>query len=416
MNKKVLLVFSNIDNSIQEIQNKFIGNLWNVFFVQEQELAIDYIKKEFPLIIICPDKDKNIDGFQLFEETKKIFSNTYTLMVIKDQNFQSALRAFELRVYEILTETNPEKIYQISENILSSYQLKEAQKIVEEHKEELIRERFESLYWKESMNINTDFSVSLSLVRTLRNYLAQANIGALISLVKLIEETFVPDEKNMYQIDKEFMAELFQNSRVGEKILESLNKYITLATNKYNFENFSYSEFFTLLFGIVDQIGILSKAKNVIFIKGASLYLNQNSLICYDKKRIEIVMRELIVNAAKFSKKGDKVYIIPISSKKKIGFQIINHAHEFRKGVAGIPFDYQKKVFEPFFRMMEYHDTSYFEEEVTLGLGLGLTLTKNILESHGAGIMITNVTAHFESDSSPSTKVMVEVSFIREEI
>ncbi|MFZ6692659.1 ATP-binding protein [Undibacterium sp. SXout20W] len=57
-----------------------------------------------------------------------------------------------------------------------------------------------------------------------------------------------------------------------------------------------------------------------------------------------------------------------------------------RDGGTGIPEEFQKKVFEPFFRM----ETSRSRESG--GTGLGLTIAQNIAQQHGGELQLTNLT------------------------
>ena len=56
-----------------------------------------------------------------------------------------------------------------------------------------------------------------------------------------------------------------------------------------------------------------------------------------------------------------------------------------RDGGAGIPVEFQKKVFEPFFRM----ETSRSRESG--GTGLGLTIAQNIAQQHGGQLQLSNL-------------------------
>jgi signal transduction histidine kinase len=413
MNKTLLILSANV-KKFSETYQIFSTNGWKVEQALSIEEGIVQIKQIRPLVILISNDEQAFQAEVIIQEVKKIFSDSFLIILLENPDMEAVVQIHNKGVYKILLDLEPKQVLEVSENAFNIYNIKLMQRTVEENKESLIIEKYERLYWKESMMLNSDMSLSLGLVRTLRNYFAQANIGALISMIKLVEDSFLPSNDGSYTIDGDFMKEIFTSANVGNKVLESLNQYIYQASDECNFKTHNLSDFFELLFHTVDHLNPLAKSKGIRFIRGSNLYLNSNSLMEYDIEKVSIVMKELLINAAKFSKKGDKVFIIPIATANKVGFQIINTAYPYRKGVVGIPVDYQKKIFEPFFKMVEYSDTHFFEEEITSGLGLGLTLVKSIIEKHGAGVTINNVLDHFENPSSPTMKIMTEVSFIRE--
>ncbi len=407
--------FASVESSKRdEIENLFREAKWEISTAENMKESLEIIQKKRPLVIIIPDLEGDIDGYEIIKNVRNIFSDSFFMIIVHNADFYSAQKAHNAGVYRIYEKIEAADMLTEGEKIFNIYNLKLTQKTIEENKEEKIKEKYERMYWKESMMLKSDISASVNLVRTLRNYFAQANIGALISMIKVVQESIPPADDGSVILDKELAGEIFESADVGAKILESLNQYVHLAADECNFEICTVSDFFEILYSSVDSLKQKTAEKKTSIILGTGLYLNANSKMNLDKKRIRVVINELLINALKFSKKDDKVYVIPVATSTQIGIQIINTAYQFRKGVIGIPLEYQKKIFEPFFKMMEYSDTFFFKQEITSGLGLGLTLVKSIIEKHGAGVTITNITDHFENKDTPTIKVMAEVTFLRE--
>lgn len=102
-----------------------------------------------------------------------------------------------------------------------------------------------------------------------------------------------------------------------------------------------------------------------------------------DVEKIRLVIQNLLDNAIKYTKPGGKVTIALRYVKKEIEFKIQD------TGV-GIPQDQQKRIFTKFFR-----GANVMRME-TEGSGLGLFITKNIIEAHGGKIW-------FESEENKGT-------------
>jgi PAS domain S-box-containing protein len=107
-------------------------------------------------------------------------------------------------------------------------------------------------------------------------------------------------------------------------------------------------------------------------------------LIMGDVEKIELVVRNLLDNAIKYTKKGGKVIISLRKINNKIEFKIEDNG-------VGIPKDQQERVFTKFFR------GANIVKLETSGTGLGLFIAKNIIKAHQGKIW-------FESEENKGSK------------
>lgn len=99
--------------------------------------------------------------------------------------------------------------------------------------------------------------------------------------------------------------------------------------------------------------------------------------IMADREKVRIVIQNLIDNAIKYSSDSGKIKITLSKEGKNIKFEVKDFG-------IGIPKPQQNKIFQKFFRA---------DNAVTMntsGSGLGLFLSKNIVESHGGKISFTS--------------------------
>ena len=107
--------------------------------------------------------------------------------------------------------------------------------------------------------------------------------------------------------------------------------------------------------------------------------LTESLPIVADSQRLMIAIRNVISNALKYSSSSDgpvKISVFPDDD----GVRIV----VADRGI-GISPEAQAKVFEPFYR------TDDSRSRATGGYGLGLSLTKSIVEAHGGAIQLTSV-------------------------
>jgi PAS domain S-box-containing protein len=102
-----------------------------------------------------------------------------------------------------------------------------------------------------------------------------------------------------------------------------------------------------------------------------------------DIEKISLAIQNLLENAIRYNKEGGEIEIVLKEKEKKIEFSI-------RDTGIGIPKDQQNRIFTKFFRAP---NAMRMETE---GSGLGLFITKNIIEAHGGEIW-------FESEEGKGT-------------
>ncbi len=96
-------------------------------------------------------------------------------------------------------------------------------------------------------------------------------------------------------------------------------------------------------------------------------------LLPFDKEKVRVVIQNLIENAIKYSRKGDKVFIGIHVYPDTVSLTVKD------TGI-GIPQSQQEHIFEKFFR------ATNAKEKEEIGSGLGLYTVKNIITEHGGTI------------------------------
>lgn len=113
-----------------------------------------------------------------------------------------------------------------------------------------------------------------------------------------------------------------------------------------------------------------NKAIEIYFEKSGS-----NFSVLADKEKINLVVQNLIENAANYSLEGGKVvvFLIENTAEHQVIFKV-------KDSGIGIPEDQKARIFTKFFRAQNAIKAQ------TVGSGLGLFINKNIIESHGGRI------------------------------
>jgi len=123
--------------------------------------------------------------------------------------------------------------------------------------------------------------------------------------------------------------------------------------------------------------GIIKGYQNV---EPRIIYEGQESVVCdFDPMMIERVISNIIENAIKYSNENSKPIIINLSKTDKVAEVKIQ---DFGKG---IPEKDLGKIFDPFYRGDKARTS-----DNTSGFGLGLAISKSILDQHGYNIKVSS--------------------------
>ncbi|HEX3023453.1 MAG TPA: HAMP domain-containing sensor histidine kinase [Lachnospiraceae bacterium] len=98
-------------------------------------------------------------------------------------------------------------------------------------------------------------------------------------------------------------------------------------------------------------------------------------LVTADENRIMQVIRNLLTNAIKYSREGDRITITLFDTEKEVGFHVADTG-------LGIPLEELPFIFERFYRADKSRNRS------TGGTGIGLTIVKSIVEAHQGNVTV----------------------------
>lgn len=218
-------------------------------------------------------------------------------------------------------------------------------KIVEKLKTEFVtlsahqlRTPLTGIKWTLNMLLNGDLG---NISQEQREYIEKANVNTAhtINLIhELLDITHIEEGKYVHKFSKFKIEEVFLTA------LSNIKKEIDDRRIKINYE----------------------------------LPSPEIPLLTADREKIEIVIQNLLENAIKYSPDGGQVIV----NIEKDGLNFIFKVTDF--GI-GIPENQKNRIFEKFYR----GENAFVKE--TEGSGIGLYMSKNIIESHGGQIGFESV-------------------------
>jgi signal transduction histidine kinase len=174
---------------------------------------------------------------------------------------------------------------------------------------------------------------------------------------------------NLEKEQQEFLEIAFEKSKNLKKLIEELFEYTKLSNNymKLNKVPFNVA---VLVNQIVGEHVLFLSEKNI----NVEIECAKNELICeIDIQKFIRVIENLIINAEKYSYKDSTFKIVMWEEDKNIKLSFINEGHNISK-------DDLVKIFDEMYRIDKSRNA-----EIE-GSGLGLPISKKIIQLHGGKI------------------------------
>lgn len=168
----------------------------------------------------------------------------------------------------------------------------------------------------------------------------------------------------------------YAKNAVGQakKIADLINQLLDISRIQADLLKYQWSVFkFTdLVYAVVEKI------QSTTFSHKIEIAGSTDGLIRGDKERLSHSIENLLTNAIKYSKGQDKILVNLSQDTKNVKLSVIDFG-------IGIDKDHLSQIFHRFYRI------SGTEEETFPGMGIGLFLSKQIIEKHGGKIWVDSI-------------------------
>jgi PAS domain S-box-containing protein len=285
-------------------------------------------------------------------------------------------------------------------------ELKKAREIIDQSDIIQIDKDMEWQEWKEKMMSRNISRTDKSLYRNIYNSFTQgAGFGALISLLDMMDSTS-KKEDGTYQVDGGLYSEIMKNVSITQDAFKTFSNIDWIIANDFEPEQINLEQFYEFIRATVDKNEELSRIKgqkiilNDLSVQTGGKYVNVNREYMYK------AVNEALINAMKFSRPRTYIIVLMNVIGVNLALSIINDPEKSEEGFVGIPPEYEKVVFEPFYRLTK----NVYERFGTLDFGLGLSLIEKIVTKHGGEVTMNNILDHSDIKRDPITKVNLTIA------
>ncbi|MDH4262663.1 MAG: response regulator [Spirochaetia bacterium] len=409
MRKASVLVAEDDPVSGELLKSMLINADYSVTLVQNGKEAFDYYLKNKVDVIIADMNMPVMDGKQLIEELKKMNSEATFIIETGDKDPATIIEVMKLGVsdYIIKPFNQAELLFKVR-NAIDLANLKQNKISLEKEREMRMEKQLDWNVMKERITARSYDRFDKTLFASLKASFNQgAGMGSLISLLSLLRKQVKESDGN-YIVKKDLMELVFQNAVAAQKALSAITEISNMLDAEIELEKYPVQEIYKIIESLPGQL------ENQVAIKSQQIkfndanYSNVHKLLMVNKHFIEKAFKELLLNAMKFSTPKSIIYIFSNCSSDRFYVSIMNEPDTSLTGEEGIPKEYEKLIFEPFFRLVKY----VFEEYDTLDFGLGLTMVEKIIRKNHGRITLSTITdsSNLEPGSQGKKKINFEVA------
>ncbi len=295
----------------------------------------------------------------------------------------------------------------ITESKKERQELDRLQQAIQRKKNESEEVELDWQEWKEKMLSRNISRTDKSLFRNINNSFTQgAGFGTLITLLDLMH-TSAEHRGEKHLVDTSLYELIIKNVRIAQDAFKTFSTIDWIISNDFSLETVSFYELYQTIRAVV------AKAGEFIGIKKQRIVMSEYSPVfsqfhvSMNKEYFFTALYEIILNAMKFSKPQTTIAVLLYVMNNNVSLSVINEPEKTDEGFIGIPVEYEKVVFEPFYRMSKF----VYEQYNTLDFGLGLTLVEKIITKHGGEVLAENILDHSDLKREPQTKVCVTITF-----
>lgn len=369
---------------------------YNYQLAEDSEKCLELLhSKKFHILITDLAMPKIEDGLDLIEKVNQEFPSIVIIVHSGYSDQKLIIKTLsQKKAYDYLIKnTDLETLKYSIDRAFEHYTLNFKLNSIKQEEEKFFKDMLQIFDWKKELENKYVDSIAPSLIRQINiNMLQGGGFGALISILSIfLKKIEYQPERKGYFVPEKIVKVIKDNYEIVEILLRSLSdcQSIMMEDHFYTEEIFVHEILSFVVFSI-RELREQEKIKNQKIIISQLPISVEKQKIIFHKEKMKLVIHELLINAMKYSDKGDEIYVLFFCNPSHFEIKILNKAYKTIDKTVGITGKNETRVFEPFYRLHHTVDENYNMERFKFGLGL--TVVKKILQLHDADISIYTMT------------------------
>jgi len=370
--------------------------------------ALNFFLEKHPDIIISDINMPRMTGIELVEEIHKLNSPVVFIAESESSDPETIISMMKKGVHDYLIKPiNRNELVIKLHKAVEMIALIRSKKALEDERQMRLEKQLDWNIMKERIAARSYDRFDKTLFSSLKTSFNQgAGIGALISLLSLMKKQ-VKLEGDKYLVGKNMLDMVFQNSDAAQKALNAITEISAILDSDFELERTPVQDFYKMIIDIKNELEPKAAIKDQHLRHNDADYSDIKRSLKINLNFLGKAIRELLLNAMKFSLKGSDIYIFTSCTHDRFYVSIMNEPEKNITGHSKIDKEYEKLIFEPFFRLVK----NVYEEYETLDFGLGLSLVEKIVRKNYGRVTLSNVTDSTSMDGvAGKEKINFEVA------
>jgi DNA-binding response OmpR family regulator len=366
--------------------------------------GIDLFNKINCPVIITDLEMPVMSGREFIKRIKAVFEDVIIIVLTIHKKAELIIDIMKMGIYDYIIK--PVKGDEIAHKLINAFETAELRRVKRSIEKERIAKLNDQLIWfqfNEKLTKRDYQRFSKSFFKSLHtSFTMGAGMGAVLTLLNLII-TSAEKEGDKYLIDSDLFEIVKENMIHADRAIKGFADINKVINEEFSLQTIPLSNLYENIQDIIIDLKSYAEKKNQTILISELKEIYKNISIDINADYIKQSIKELLINAMKFSIEYSDIVVIFETQDESFLLSVINNPVKFKNGIKGIPQGYENIIFEPFYRISKTVSYGYD----SLDYGLGLTLVEKIIEKHNGSASAGNFKDFSDLKKEPTDKVRI---------
>ncbi|MCR9141907.1 MAG: response regulator [bacterium] len=396
---------------------------YDIVMVENGQQALDAATETEFAVVLTDLLMPGMSGQELIDRLKELPQTPVIIVLTAEDTTNTIIQTMRKGVFDYLIKpVQREDLLLKTARALEVNRLVALERNVEAERRIRMERQLEWTLWKQNVMNRENDRLDRNLFQNLHTSFSQgAGFGVLLSLIQALSD-MAEERPDGYLIEREVMEMVREGAAYAERSLAIFENIFQLVSEDIQTEARSLIVLHELLQATIDEHEeFIAIKKHEVLLSDCPLGFADHT-IAMNTEYLKTAFTELLKNALKFSPAASQVLVLLRKDNDRVFISFMNqtaptrrHASESSdagpKEIDGIPAEYERLVFEPFFRIVKTVD----ERFATIDNGLGLTLVQKIILRHKGTISLFNVHDHIGANLRVNAEIELPLLLSPEE-
>lgn len=365
---------------------------------------------EDPTLVILSDLSMpEMTGSEFVQKVLDLGHKPIFIILTSETDAKTVVELFKKGVHDyIIKPFSPPELVNRVQKAFEFAELSILNQNIQKERDIRVEHQLNWNLFKENIIKRENDKVESGLMSSIKTNLMQgAGIGAMVPVASMIRSESKL-EKDHYIVQKELLDILLDNMEITKKLISVVQDTDFVINHTLPKEKLRINEIHEIIKMVISENADYIKINNHQVKLSENKFNNVPRLIEINVEYFQKVIKELLINAFKFSDHNTKIYVLLEILGENLQISFLNPPQKNSEQADGIPPEYHNILFEPFFRLSRY----VFEPYETLDYGMGLCFAEKIIRNHKGKVRISNLKSFLDDGQSLLINFMIELPFL----